>query len=81
MVKVRLNTISDVQNFCRLSSSLYGDVDIISGKYMVNGKSILGLFSLDLSNPVEVIVHEVVPSEEIQFESQLKNLGLVVEDN
>lgn len=81
MVRVKLNAITDVQNFSRLASNLYGEVDIVSGKYVVDGKSLLGLFSLDLSSPVEVIVHEVIPSEKIQFESQLRNLGLVVEDD
>lgn len=73
MIVIQLKSIAEVKNFCNLASELYGDVDVKSEKYIVNGKSIMGLFSLDLTKPLEVTVHEVIPSEKEQFESQLRN--------
>lgn len=78
-MKIKLNKIKDIQEFCTLASGIMGDVDIVSGRYLCNAKSLLGVLSLDLSKPIEVVVHEVVPSEKAQFEKQLKNLGLAVD--
>lgn len=78
-MKVLLNKFSDVQAFNKLASGLMSEVDVVSGRYILDGKSIQGLFSLDLSKPVEVKVHEIVPSEKVQFEQALKNLGVVIE--
>jgi phosphotransferase system HPr-like phosphotransfer protein len=44
---IRINTIEDVKNF----------VDIVSGRYAIDAKSIMGIFSLDLSKPLELRVH------------------------
>lgn len=51
-VKIRLSTISDVRDFVNIVASYDGDVDLISGRYMVDGKSIMGIFSLDLLDPI-----------------------------
>ena len=56
-VKIRLSTISDVRDFVNIVASYDGDVDLISGRYMVDGKSIMGIFSLDLLNPITLTVH------------------------
>lgn len=78
-MKVLLNNITNAQTFCRLASGLMSEVDVISGRYVLDAKSIIGLFSLDLSKPVEIRIHEVVPSEKEQFEQALRNLGVVVD--
>ena len=56
-MKVLLNTVQKVKRFCGAAQKFMHDVDITSGRYKVNGKSIMGLFSLDLSQPVDVNVH------------------------
>ena len=56
-VKIRLSTISDVRDFVNIVASYDGDVDLISGRYMVDGKSIMGIFSLDLSKPIALEAH------------------------
>ena len=78
-MKILLNDIKRVQEFCNLASGLLSDVDVVSGRYCVSGKSLMGLFSLSLDQPVEIRVYEVVPSEKVQFEAQLKNLGWTVD--
>lgn len=51
-VKIRLSTISDVRDFVNIVASYDGNVDLLSGRYMVDGKSIMGIFSLDLLDPI-----------------------------
>jgi len=54
---IRLSTIEDVRNFVNLVASCDFDVDLASGRYLVDAKSIMGSFSLDLMNPIQMTVH------------------------
>jgi phosphotransferase system HPr-like phosphotransfer protein len=51
-----LNIIEEVKNFNQLAQKCKGDVTLSSGHWVIDGKSILGLFTLDLSKPVAVEV-------------------------
>ena len=52
--KILLDNMEKVKNFVSLAMTKDYDVDLISGKYVVNGKSIMGVFSLDLTKPLMV---------------------------
>ena len=54
MVKLRVNIVSmqDADKFNKLCSKFDCDMDLQSGKYYVDAKSIMGIFSLDLSKPL-----------------------------
>ncbi len=52
--KILLDNMEKVKNFVSLALTKDFDVDLISGKYVVNGKSIMGVFSLDLTKPLMV---------------------------
>ena len=54
---VALTSIDDVKHFVDAASRCPCEVDVLSGRYVINAKSIMGLFSLDLSQPVQVEVH------------------------
>ena len=54
---VALSSIDDVKHFVDAASRCPCEVDVLSGRYVINAKSIMGLFSLDLSQPVQVEVH------------------------
>ncbi|MCH5192545.1 MAG: HPr family phosphocarrier protein [Oscillospiraceae bacterium] len=54
---VMLGTINDVKNFVSVVSQCDYDVDLISGRYAVDAKSIMGIFSLDLSKPIKLEAH------------------------
>ena len=60
---VMLNSQKDVQNFVNLCSSSMCEVDMLSGRYVIDGKSIMGIFSLDLSKPITVHVRAVEQSD------------------
>lgn len=55
--KIRINTIDDVKSFVSLVTRVDYDVDIISGRYAIDAKSIMGIFSLDLSKELELRIH------------------------
>lgn len=52
-----LSSINDVKDFVNIVSKYDFDVDLTSGRYVVDAKSIMGIFSLDLSKPIKVEVH------------------------
>ena len=54
---VQLRTIDDVKNFVTAANMQYADIDVSSGRYVVDAKSILGLFSLDLAKPIKITIH------------------------
>ncbi len=57
-VKILLDTTDSVKSFVNIISSFDYDADIRSGRYVVNAKSILGIFSLELSRPVVLEIYE-----------------------
>lgn len=56
-VTIRLNTINDVKDFVNAVTLCDYDVDLVSGRYAIDAKSIMGIFSLDLSQPVKMLIH------------------------
>lgn len=56
-VQILLNTINDVKYFVNAVAKYDFDVDLISGRYAVDAKSIMGIFSLDLSKPITLQAH------------------------
>lgn len=62
-LKVLLSTINDVKEFVNIVSRYDFDVDLVSGRYAVDAKSIMGIFSLDLSKPIEVNIHSDAADE------------------
>ena len=57
-MKIKLSTIRDVQEFVAICSKFHNDnIDVIQERYVVNGKSILGILSLNLLNDLEVVLN------------------------
>lgn len=57
-MKIKLGSIADVKEFVALTNSCSFESDLVSGRYAVDAKSIMGIFSLDLAKPLEFIVHD-----------------------
>lgn len=58
---IRLSTIQDVRRFVDIVSGCVTDVDLCSGRYVVDAKSIMGIFSLDLLSPIKLTAHAEDP--------------------
>ena len=56
-VKISLNSIDKVKSFVNTISQYSFDFDLISGRYVIDAKSIMGIFSLDLSKPIDLAIH------------------------
>lgn len=69
--KIMLNTINDVKNFVELANRYDFDVDLVSGRYAVDAKSIMGIFSLDLTKPIQVEAH--TENDSTKFFEDIKN--------
>lgn len=52
-----LSSYDKVRSFVALANTLPYDIELVSGKKKVNGKSIVGIFSLDLTKPLTVVAH------------------------
>lgn len=55
--KISLNSIDKVKNFVNAISNFEFDFDLVSGRYVIDAKSIMGIFSLDLSHPIDLNIH------------------------
>ena len=53
---IKISTISDVRDFVNAVASFEDEIDLASGRYIVDGKSIMGIFSLDLLSPITLSV-------------------------
>lgn len=56
-VNVLLSSINDVKNFVNIVGKYNFDIDLVSERYVVDAKSIMGIFSLDLTKPIGVQLH------------------------
>ena len=56
-VKISLNSIDKVKSFVNDITRFDNDFDLVSGRYVIDAKSIMGIFSLDLSKPIDLNVH------------------------
>lgn len=56
-VKISLNSIDKVKAFVNDVTKFDSDFDLVSGRYVIDAKSIMGIFSLDLSKPIDLNIH------------------------
>ena len=64
-VKISLNSIDKVKSFVHDITKFDYDFDLVSGRYVIDAKSIMGIFSLDLSKPIDLNIHADDNVEEI----------------
>lgn len=54
---IALRSTEEVREFVKEVMPLENEYDLISGKYVIDAKSILGIYSLNLSKPLELVIH------------------------
>ena len=62
---ISLNSIDKVKSFVNDISRFDYDFDLVSGRYVIDAKSIMGIFSLDLSKPIELNIHAAEDADEV----------------
>ncbi len=77
-VKIRLSSIQDVRTFVDTVTKYNIDIDLSSGRYVVDAKSIMGIFSLDLLSPITLVAQT---DDAAQVEALLADLkDFIVEE-
>lgn len=73
-LKVLLNGVDRVKSFVNVVTTFDCDFDLVSGRYVIDAKSIMGIFSLDISKPLTLVVHIVDNDETLlgKIEAALK---------
>jgi len=64
-VKISLNSIDKVKSFVNDITKFDNEFDLVSGRYVIDAKSIMGIFSLDLSKPIDLNIHAENNMDEI----------------
>ena len=78
-LKVLLNNIDTVKLFVNKVTKFTEDFDLVSGRYVIDAKSIMGIFSLDLSKPIDLVVH-TEESDDATIEKIKNDLGEFIYD-
>ena len=64
-VQISLNSIDKVKSFVNDITRFDCDFDLVSGRYVIDAKSIMGIFSLDLSKPIDLNIHAEDGTDEV----------------
>ena len=56
-IKIKLTSVQDIREFVNLVILADYDVDLVQGRYTIDAKSIMGIFSLDLLSPITLVAH------------------------
>ncbi len=65
VIQISLNSIGKVKSFVNAITVFDFDFDLVSGRYVIDAKSIMGIFSLDLSKPIDLAIHTEENLDEI----------------
>ena len=65
-VQISLNSIDKVKSFVNKITKFDYDFDLVSGRYVIDAKSIMGIFSLDLSKPIKLQAHTDDPEKLVE---------------
>lgn len=69
---IKITNLKDLSNFVREASKVKGDILVYRGKFCIDGKSLMGMMSIDISDGCRVDY----PEEEKDFEKYLLNFEL-----
>ena len=69
-IKISLNSIDKVKSFVNEITKYDYDFDLVSGRYVIDAKSIMGIFSLDLSKSIDLNIH----ADDIEIDKILETL-------
>ena len=56
-IKIKLTNVQDIRDFVNYVILCDYEVDLIQGRYVIDAKSIMGIFSLDLLSPITLVAH------------------------
>ena len=66
----------DLKEFIKITTSFESNIDIIKDRYVVDAKSLLGVLSLDFTQPTMVVIHSVNEDEIVRFYDEMKRFAI-----
>ena len=74
-IKIKLK-YEDLKEFIQITTSFESNIDIIKDRYVVDAKSLLGVLSLDFTQPTMVVIHSVNEDEIVRFYDEMKRFAI-----
>ena len=74
--KIKLDTIDKVAKFVNIISAFDNDVDIIQGRFVINGKSVMAIYSVDSTRPLTVVIHDASTKDVVKLEELMKEFKI-----
>ena len=74
-IKIRLK-YEDLKEFIKITTSFESNIDMVKDHYVINVKSLLGVLSLDFTQPTTVVIHSVNEDEIVHFYNEMKRFAI-----
>lgn len=74
-IKIKLK-YEDLKEFIQITTSFESNIDMIKDRYVVDAKSLLGVLSLDFTQPTMVVIHSVNEDEIVRFYDAMKRFAI-----
>lgn len=78
-ITINLRNIEGVKKFIPLIVNCESDLDLCIDRYVVDAKSIMGIFSLNLERDLTMVIHEKVEGEALKIRDAIRDNGFLVE--
>lgn len=69
---LKLNTVDKITGFSNAANKFHSDIDILQDRYVVDAKSVLGIYTVDLAKPVTVRILSDDAAEIARFQEQME---------
>ena len=76
LIKIKLKNINDIREFVNISNEYNFNITLSSGKYVVDAKQIIEVFSLDLNENINVNIKNTIENEKIDFLKKIKKYAI-----
>ena len=74
-IKIKLK-YEDLKEFIQITTSFESNIDMIKDRYVIDAKSLLGVLSLDFTQPTTVVIHSVNEDEIVRFYDAMKRFAI-----
>ena len=74
-IKIKLK-YDDLKEFIKITTSFESNIDMIKDRYVVDARSIMGIMSLDFTQPTMVVIHSVNEDEIVRFYDEMKKFAI-----
>lgn len=74
-IKIKLK-YEDLKEFIKITTSFESNIDMIKDRYVIDAKSLLGVLSLDFTQPTTVVIHSNNEDEIVHFYNEMKRFSI-----